>query len=341
MSAPSGRFLGPPLRIKTNNLLAGAGPTVSLDEALALVRGIGIVPASVAAGVGNLSSISEDQLERVHSLYGDGGLFRLIYLATSHERPEFEHFWHFITFGSLGPFARLQPAVDIELDNDVLHHGDSLASFNWNVLQPSLSRKLYNPGRHPGYLVYGIGGPKILVSHPFIGASGEVYGAFENASDVVSTLMLDGYYDGSFLLLDNLIGLNYDVRGVPAWLWWFAIIAMHSDLVLFVRETGSEFSDAQRKEIDFTPNHVQTKIVEIGKLQWAAQEAGQSYQEAEVIYVGPEGRLTRDEVRTIEREHAAPLIESYTEGGFPRDRFLRLGEEGHLTEFPLSYPIYG
>ena len=341
MSAPSGPALRPPLRIQTNRLLEGAGPTVSLEDALALARGIGVVPDGTADGADNLAAISEDHLEHVYSLYGEEGLFRLIYLAISHESQEFSHFWHFITFGPLGPLSELQPAVDIELDNDRLHHGGVLASFSWNVLQPSLARKLYNPGRHPGSLVYGLGGPKVLVSHPFIGASGEVYDAFENASDVVSSLILDGYYNCSFLLLDNLPGLNYEVRGVPAWLWWFAIISTHSDIVLFVKEVGGKFSEAQRREMDFTPDHVQKKVVEVMELRWAAREEGESYEHARVIYIGPEGRLTTDELRAIEREHAAPMIESYTEGGFPRDRFLRLDEQGDLTEFPLTYPIYG
>ncbi len=127
------------------------------------------------------------------------------------------------------------PAAAVEVDNERLPAGDVVGDFNCNVLQPSLSRKLYNPGRHPGYLVYGLGGPRILVSHPFRGATGELYDVYANSADVVTSLILDGY-NGSFLFLDNLVGLNTDVRGVPAWLVWFSLIAVHSDIVLFIRE---------------------------------------------------------------------------------------------------------
>lgn len=37
------------------------------------------------------------------------------------------------------------------------------------MVQSSLSRKLYRAGRHHGSLVYGLSGPRILVSHPFQG----------------------------------------------------------------------------------------------------------------------------------------------------------------------------
>jgi len=69
-----------------------------------------------------------------------------------------------------------------------------LSRLNLNVLRPSLSRKIYNPGRHEGYVVYGLGGPRILVSYPFHGATDEEYDVYTNSIDAVTSLTMRGYH---------------------------------------------------------------------------------------------------------------------------------------------------
>jgi hypothetical protein len=338
MSSPfSSVFPSQTLRIRTNRLLEGAEQTLPLEHTLSLVRGSHSIEEPRPNGVQNLSEFSEADLKRIHAVYGPGGLFRIVYLATSHETEEFHHFWDIIGLGPLGLLSNL-PTADIQLDNDTLHHSDALEPFNWHVLQPSVARKLYNPGCHPGYLVYGLGGPKILVSHPFRGVKGELYDVYGNSADVVTSLMLDGYA-GTFLFMDNMIGLNQEIQGVPAWLLWFSRIATHSDIVLFVKERNGKFSDSQLREMDFTPDLVQKKIVEIMHLTWATEPRDIS--QGPIIYVGPEGRLSEDEFRVKESEHAMPLIENHAGGGFPHDRIFRLDEDGNLTQFPPNYPVYG
>ena len=56
---------------------------------------------------------------------------------------------------------------------------------------------------------------------------------------------------------------HFDVDGVPAWLIWFSVIAAHSDIVLFVKEYEEDFGLAQQREIEFTPDRIQKKVIEI------------------------------------------------------------------------------
>jgi hypothetical protein len=74
------------------------------------------------------------------------------------------------------------------------------------------------------------------------------------------------------------------------------------------------------------------------ELTWAAQSPDLG--DRSIIYVGPEGHLTAAEFRAIERAHAMPLIENYAMVDFPRDRIIRVDEEGNVTQFPLDYPCY-
>lgn len=308
-------------RIRTNRLLEGAENTATLEQAMA-----GILLAH--------EPVSLDEIVKVHDAYGEGGLYRFIYLAGTHKGDEYERFraviWALIVIAGL-------PEMEPSLDNDVLPQGDALDRFNHNVLLPSFARKLYNPGRHPGYLVYGLGGPKILVSHPFAGGKGE-YAVYVNSGEVMKNLMLQGY-SGTFLLLDNLRGLNREIDGVPSWLLWFSLIAAHSDVVLFLRERNGDFTDAQRQEIAFTPDRVQKKVVEIDELTWA-EEAAPDHGPLPITYLGTSGLMSEAEWLAEEAKHAGPMIDHYAAPGLPRDRLVRIAEGGERTAFPLDYPIY-
>jgi hypothetical protein len=197
-----------------------------------------------------------------------------------------------------------------------------LDEFNHNVVDLSFGRKLFNPGKRPGYLVYGIGGPKILVSLPFVGASKFFYDVFRNSWDVVTSLMLRGYF-GTFLLLDSVDGLNDEVDGQPAWLLWFSIISCHCDLIIFVGEEGKELTSAQAREIEFTPNHVGKKILKLkpGELDWSRKDG--MPQDAGVVHLSPEGGMLSAEQWNAETaRHAAPYIRRYRRGILPSDELI-------------------
>jgi hypothetical protein len=338
------------VRVKTNSLLQGREKAVSLQKAL-ILRRLSLMLKRVFAMVkvrnsltSNLSSVSEEQLKGIHSAYGESGLFKLLYMAFTHNKEDFDHFFKVIATG-LNLLWTFSIEEDLERDNDKLPECEELNQFNSNVMLPSLSRKLYNPGSHHGYMVYGLGGPKILVSHPFQGISGEVYNLYNNpfdlhnnTIDVVTSLMMRGYH-GRFLFLDNLHGLNFEVKGVPAWLLWFSLIAAHSDLVLFIKENDEGFSQSQRREIEFTPDRVQKKIVEIPdeELKWATKLEN-AYEH--IFYItGQKGQNTKEEYYKIEAEHAGPFIREYANTDVPHDRLFRI-ELGTITEYPLDYTMY-
>lgn len=287
----------------------------------------------------NLASVSVEEIETVHKHWGDYGMLQLMSLSMSTSASEFEHF-----YGLTRDSLRLRGIVDgnrskaIEYDNAVLRADDRLNAFNWNVLNPSLSRKLYRAGRHHGSLVYGLGGPRILVSHPFQGIEGDIYDVYMNSVDVVTSLNMRGYH-GTFHFLDYLGGLNYEVAGVPAWAMWFSVIATHSDLVIFVKEYEGDFGPSQRFEMALTPNRVRKKIVELphSELKWAKKP--DSIEGADVMYVGAKGVVSKAEFLRMEAEHAAPFVDGYVQDGFPKDRLIVLRDD-RIEEFPLGFPEY-
>jgi hypothetical protein len=193
--------------------------------------------------------------------------------------------------------------------------------------------------------VYGLGGPRILVSHPFRGISpnGELYDVYRNSINIVASLM-DRGYRGTFLFLDNLPGLNFEVKRIPAWLAWFAIVAAHSDLVAIIKVRERDLSESQKGEVEFTPDRVQKKLVEIpsGELSWASQSEDLS--DLEHLYVtgepGSGWSTSREQFSEMEAAHAKPLIESYSSDDFPQDRLIVLDESGDFSFYPLDYPVY-
>ena len=230
--------------------------------------------------------------------------------------------------------------TEFQCDNETLPQSPRLERFNTNLIQPSLSRKLYRAGRHHGSLVYGFGGPRILVSHPFQGSTRDIYDVYNNSLDVVTSLNLRGI-EGTFHFLDNLPGLNFDVGGVPAWLIWFSVIAAHSDIVLFVKEYEEDFGLAQQREIEFTPDRIQKKVIEIPhtELKWAKET---ELKDVPVMYIGRNGAMTEGEWFGMEAEHARPFVENYVAPipGLPRDTLVRLDEAGVPRMYPLDYPVY-
>ncbi|MFZ6731206.1 hypothetical protein ACO0LG_04705 [Undibacterium sp. Ji42W] len=288
----------------------------------------------------NLAKVSEEEISQVHELWGESGLLQLLILATSLDSSEFDHF-----YGYINDSSKLKDVVDggekrsIRYDNAELFSDNRLQAFNINVLNPSLSRKLYRSGVHHGSLVYGLGGPRILVSHPFQGIEREVfYDIFANTIDVVTSLNMRGYY-GTFHFLDHLPGLDFELCGFPAWALWFSVVAAHSDIVLFVKEYEGEFGESQQLEIAVTPDRIRKKIVEIpyAELSWAKKP--DPIESAQKIYYTKQGQVSEDEWNRMEASHAKPFIESYVGGEFPDDRFVVLRED-RVDEYPLEFPVY-
>ena len=220
----------------------------------------------------NMSYISEDLIGCVLSDLGEAGLYKLHLLARTTAHSEFIHFIILIEDGYIFDELRAKMGINgklkINFDNDLLMDSPELFNFRHNVVNQGLSRYIYNPGCREGWLVYGIGGPKILVSLPFRGATRFTYDVYNNSLEVASSLAALGY-SGRYLFLDSLDGFNLEFFGKPAWLLWFSIIAAHSDLVIFVQEKGKELTKSQRLEAGMTPNRVGKKIVEIPELMWA------------------------------------------------------------------------
>lgn len=288
----------------------------------------------------NLSKISNDEINWVFQMYGETGLQQLMMLSMTTNEFDFNHFTNILKGLPLADaLSSFKSIEDLKLENDILPQSKILDRFNHNVLQPSLSRKLYRTGIHHGSFVYGFGGPRILISHPFRGIKGDIYGMYENTIDVVTSLLLRGYR-GMFHFLDYLNGLNGEIDGVPKWALWFSIIANHSDMVIYIKQHEGDFGPAQKLEIELTSNRVQKKIVEIphSELKWAKDPEVE--EGIERIYVGEKGIVSEEEWMSMESSHSAPFIENYVSGGFPRDRLITISENGRVNEYPSNYLLY-
>lgn len=338
------------MEMRTNVLLGGAEKTLSLESTLAQRRAIKAANNTSDTFATNIASVSEGQLRSIYSLYGASGLFGLFEMAKTED---FHHFFRLIAedidpgqqavremllqiLGAVTDEAS-QPQ-DLQYDNAMLPQGEDLNRFNSNVLYPSLSEMFYKPGCNPGYLVYGLGGPKILISHPYRGINGEIYNLYANSVDVVTSLTMRGH-KGRFLFLDYLPGLNDEKGGVRAWILLFSMMAAHSDAVFFIKEHDEGFSESQRMEIAFTPNRVQKKIIEIphSELVWAKRPKVGTVD----FYFTGKLNSSKKAFEAQEAEHANLLIGLYSRPGLPRNMLLRADESGNFSSYPLDFPIYG
>ncbi|MET9864970.1 hypothetical protein ABZZ16_01975 [Streptomyces sp. NPDC006386] len=339
--------------MRTNMLLRGTEKTLSLESALAQRRAINVGSNTGDIFAKNIATVSEEQLRAIHSIDGPSGLFRLFELAKTNGSGDFHHFFRLIAedidpgqqaaremllqfLGTVTDIAS-QPQ-ELRYDNAKLPQGEDLNRFNSNVLYPSLSEMFYHPGCNPGYLVYGLAGPKILISHPYRGINGQIYNLYANSVDVVTSLTMRGY-KGRFLFLDYLPGLNNETDGAKAWVLLFSMMAAHSDVVFFIKGNDGGFSESQKMEIAFTPDRVQKKIIEIphSELAWAKKpEIG-----TVDFYFTGKPDSSKEAFEALEAEHAAPLIGLYSRPGFPRNTLLRVDESGNFSSYPLNFPIYG
>ena len=330
--------------IPSNPHLHVGGPSLACDKLLlireASLKGLemGVPEARESNLVRNLTSVSEESIRKVLSSYGEKALMRLWILAVGHEPDEFRHFQAVID-GELRmvPLLDASPARTLTLDNARLRASPTIDRFCHNVVNSGLSRKIYIPGRREGYLVHGLGGPRILLSLPFHGTNRYHYPVFENTIDVVTSLNIRGYL-GTFLALDRLDSLAAEYRGVPGWLVWFSYISSQSDLVLFVSEKGSGLSPAQLREAAMTPDRVPKKIVELDEteLLWAKASQVEGDQDLVRTYSLPgRGFVSEAEYLSAERAFAQQFIDLYDRGSFPDDRLIALHEDGQVLEYPL------
>jgi hypothetical protein len=324
-------------QIKTNRVLGGFGNETPLENLLQLSQF-----ARFAHEQGeldnNLRFLNEEFIHAVHQRYGGHGLTNLIVLAMGHDEWEFFHFVDYLRV-SLVLQEATTDTEDLELDNSQLRADPSLLFFNTTYLQTTLARPLYAAGRHPGSLVYGVSGPRILISHPFQGIAEDIYNMYDNASDLVTALTFRGYH-GRFHFLDFMSGLDVEVKGVPLWAIWFSIIAQHSDLVIFVKRFAGPFGLAQHLESKVIPDWVPKKIVEVSVAEIQNAKTPQLNQHAKRRYVTPDGFVTKAEWDALQREYSAPFVEQWIKGNIPRDRFVHMRESGEIAEYALDYPIF-
>jgi hypothetical protein len=285
----------------------------------------------------NLGRVPEETLNQIFELFGESGLFKLMFLCTYCQPSHFDHFHRVIEYeiSQRKKWSTTRP-VKLACDNSRLPEGANLAHFASNIVQPSLSRKLYNPGIRNGIVVYGIDGPRILVSHPFKGAGKEDYDVFTNSAEVVSGLIDRGFL-GTFLFFDYLPGLSIEVYDTPAWLLWFSIISAHSDLVVYVTDKG-DLSSSQKLEAEFTPDRIAKKIVRFEADELRSAQDMKETDSLERMYVIPgKGRpATLAEWNEMEAKFALTFIEEYYRDEFPADRIFQLSESGDVSEHPLN-----
>ena len=324
-------------QIKTNSILGGNANETPLDHLLQLSE-FARHARSQGELDNNLHLLNDGLIRSVCRRYGGHGLTGLLVLAMSHEEWEFNHF-----IGYLRISLALQDAVErtepIELDNDQLLADQSLHFFNTTYFQTTLARPLYAAGRHPGSLVYGVSGPRILVSHPFQGIAGDIYNMYDNTSDLVAALMHKGFH-GRFHFLDYLSGLDVEINGVPRWAIWFSIIAQHSDLVIFVKRFEEGFGPSQILESQVTPDWVPKKIVQILITDIQNAETPATDPNVNRAYCAENGLVSKDEWDSMQRQHSGPHLDFWSRGIIPKDRFVHMREDGKVDEYPLDFPLF-
>lgn len=330
-------FLRPLKIIKTNTLLAAQGNKMPLDNMLKLAE-FSAYAYQKGELDNNLRLLSPEFIRQVDAQYGGHGLTNLMVLAMGHDRWEFEHFVSYLRV-SLMLRHLTSETVPVVLKNDELRGNGARQFFNTTYMQTTLARPLYAAGRQPGSLVYGVSGPRLLVSHPFQGITGDIYNMYDNASDLVAALMHRGYH-GRFHFLDYMSGLDDEIGGVPRWAIWFSIIAQHSDLVLFVKRFDGGFGPAQLLESQVIPDWVPKTIENISLAELQNAQTPQVQPGTARRYWGEDGPMTKDEWDRRQREHSGPSIDFWTRGNIPRDRFVHMEESGTIREYPLSYPLF-
>lgn len=330
-------MLQPLKQIKTNRVLGGSENETPLENIIQLCQ-LSRLAFEQGKLDNNLRLLGEETIHGVYRRYGGHGLTNLIVLAMGHERSEYQHFIDYLLM-SLALQDATKHSVPVELDNERLRADRSLLFFNTTYFQTTIARPLYAAGRQPGSLVYGVSGPRILVSHPFQGITDDIYNMYDNTSDLVAALMYRGYH-GRFHFLDYMSGLDGEINSVPCWAIWFSIIAQHSDLVIFVKRFEADFGPAQLLESQVVPDWVPKKIVEIPISEIQNAETPVIDPEVKREYATEDGIVSKEEWDELQRKHSGPLVAAWANGNIPKDRFVLMRESGEIEEYPLDYPLF-
>lgn len=284
-------IVAPVIEIPINSYLRSSEPRLSVDdfrEMHKLYREAYLDPqyASQHDALSGIATLDETYIRNVYEKYGEEGLSKLAaFAARTTDRKLREHFLEIISGEFICDALRNQAAVPLRFDTKLRVRYPFNLDVNSHIMVPSLSRKLYAPGQHPGHVVYGIGGPRMLVSHPFLGSNGRMYDVHGNGTDIVTSLMLGGYA-GLFLFLDEARSEDEMIANTPRWLLWFSLLSAQSDLVVFIEYGDQGLTGPQVRELRAVPDRVNVVVVDFpeGKFRWA--EKWEFGEDTDVIVVG-------------------------------------------------------
>ena len=332
----SGRVFGSRYRIVRNVLLAGEGKGLDLERFLTLKKVADLGDASFMGREANLALITEDFARQVHEAYGDAGLLELVLLVRGQDRPDVTHFLEPIE-GIMALDSAVDEPEEMELvpDADLPRAFDGSAPLATRALRTDWARRLYRPGLHAAASVYGLGGPRILVSCPR--SEGEL---LSGARQVLTGLLVRGFR-GRFHVLGPSQGLDAQVNGLAAQDAWFSLVAAHSDLVVFVRDSARGLDARQERELCFLPPWVRAKIVDLPASGGQGDSLPVSSGEAPRVYFEDGAILSEEAWRRKEAERSIALVREFVTGQGPRDRWSCRDEAGRVTEYPLDFDVYG
>lgn len=144
------------VHVRQNQLLLGAEKRMSVEQAVIMV-----------------GLAERDRMTRIRDRFGESGVFG-VSMMLYNSRREAAPFLDFIQHELRLPSSATPQAMSLDTDNATLRNSPAADELNLHLLQPSLSRKIYQPGRREGLVVWGLGRPRMLVSHPFRSAEGSV-----------------------------------------------------------------------------------------------------------------------------------------------------------------------
>jgi len=188
-------------------------------------------------------SHDDDSVIGILNVYGERGIFCVNFLAATTDPDDFDILWVSIVEDILLMGIHFRKCSESPLPLNFREElgtghefsviGPKLSSIPKDVCA-SLSRKIYAPGVHPGWVVVGIDARRILVCPPF---EGEMEHFTRTSVDISASLKLAGVW-GTFLFVDHVQGMSILIRGQPAWLLFYALLAWVSDAVVFIVSEG-------------------------------------------------------------------------------------------------------
>lgn len=325
--------------VRMNTLLHTDDVVFGPDETRAALKQLRAQRGSVRS---NARAITPQILDEVHRQYGGIGLANLLLLVGLEPENSFPFF-----LGNSLYLMYIEQSVGagepLAVDNAVPPQGPLVDAVYSNIYDPWLSKALYAPGTHPGYIVYGLGSPRILVSHPFFNLVGEVYSVYEHTRPAAIELFTRGYH-GATLFVDYLHGLNSRIGDVPRWLAWFSLIAVHSDLVVFIDKDGLGLTEYQLLEAQATPDRVRKILVPLSTEQLKHDDTAALQAAAEIT-----GEVVElDGTNEFEAQHSDLFLRQYIKAvgaapmpGFRDDVIYQYDKSmNRYHTLPADYPLY-